>query len=144
MRIISTQHGPNDFLIRVYDSKGKFRRAIYYPLQRKPLVREEILSITAKDDWNRELLEHAELPETWPVIYTVVPDDKNRLWVSTIVNEDEVFEWWVLSNTGKLIAKFNWPRSKPIEVIKNGYIYTRETEEETELEQIVRYRFEIN
>ncbi|MCC5906914.1 MAG: hypothetical protein JJU13_11940 [Balneolaceae bacterium] len=40
----------------------------------------------------------------------------------------------------ELITWFEWPRDEPIEIIKNGYLYTRETDEETGLQQVVRYR----
>ncbi|TYP95563.1 hypothetical protein LX73_0872 [Fodinibius salinus] len=49
--------------------------------------------------------------------------------------------WWVLKPTGELIARFNWPRSKPIQLMKGDYIYTRETQEEIGQQQIVKYRF---
>jgi hypothetical protein len=39
-----------------------------------------------------------------------------------------------------VITKFDWPRDEPIEVIKNGYVYTRQIEEETGLQQVVKYR----
>jgi len=63
----------------------------------------------------------------------------NRLWVFTIVEDFDVYEWWVLELSGELITRFEWPREEPIEVIKNGKMYTRQTDEETGLEQIVRY-----
>ncbi|MDR8393844.1 hypothetical protein NC796_22010 [Aliifodinibius sp. S!AR15-10] len=65
-------------------------------------------------------------------------------WGFIAVSDMNVYQWWVLKLDGQLIARFHWPRSKPIQVIKNGYLYTRETEEETGLKQIVRYRFEMD
>ncbi|MBP3193345.1 hypothetical protein [Natronogracilivirga saccharolytica] len=41
-------------------------------------------------------------------------------------------------------SRFEWPRDESIEVVKNGYIYTLQTDEETGLQQINRYRFEWN
>ncbi len=41
------------------------------------------------------------------------------------------------------MSKFEWPRDEPIEVVKNGYMYTRQTEQETGLQQVVRYRIEM-
>lgn len=71
-------------------------------------------------------------------------DDEDRLWVSTIIDSNEVYEWWVLKNTGAVITQFEWPRGKPIEVVNNGYLYTRETDEETRIQEIVRYRIEMD
>uniref|UniRef100_UPI0035663D94 hypothetical protein n=1 Tax=Rhodohalobacter sp. TaxID=1974210 RepID=UPI0035663D94 len=70
----------------------------------------------------------------------LVVDNENRIWVSTIVEDFDIYEWWVLENTGEVITKFDWPRDEPIEVIKNGYVYTRQIEEETGLQQVVKYR----
>lgn len=55
----------------------------------------------------------------------------------------EVYEWWILEETGELITTFEWPRDERIEVIKNGKMYTRQTDEESGLQQVVRYRAEI-
>jgi len=52
-------------------------------------------------------------------------------------------EWRVLEKNGELITKFEWPRDEPIEVIKNGMMYKRQTDEETGLQQVVRYGFEL-
>jgi len=83
------------------------------------------------------------LPESWPALNDLLIDDENRLWVSTIVEDFEIFEWWVLEETGELITRFKWPRDEPIEVVKNGYMYTLETDEDTGLQQVVRYRIEM-
>ena len=70
-------------------------------------------------------------------------DANNHLWVSTIVEDFDVYECLVLEETGELITKFEWPRDEPIEIIKNGKMYTRQTDKETGLEQVVRYGIEI-
>ncbi|MEX0769148.1 MAG: hypothetical protein WD035_00340 [Balneolaceae bacterium] len=83
------------------------------------------------------------LPKTWPVLSEMKIDDQNRLWIATTVEDMSVYEWWVLEDTGELITKFEWPRDEPIEVVQNGYMYTRETDEETGLQQVARYRIEM-
>jgi len=70
-------------------------------------------------------------------------DDKNRLWVSTIIEDHSVYEWWVLQETGELIARFEWPRNEPLEFVGNGHLYTRKTNDKTGAEHIVRYRIEF-
>jgi len=74
----------------------------------------------------------------------MVIDDQDRLWVATTVDDMNVFEWWVLEESGEVVTRFDWPRSKPIEVVRNGHVYTRETDENTGLQQVVRYRIEFS
>ncbi|WP_170864225.1 6-bladed beta-propeller [Fodinibius roseus] len=133
-----------NFLIKVYGPDGAYLRAFYHPYQRKILRREEVLPLfDGNDEWGmRDLVQHAELPETWPAIKSIITDDKNRLWVSKIVSDD-VYEWWVLQDTGELVAKFRWPENRSIEAVKNGYAYSHEADEETGIQKILRYRIEM-
>ena len=64
------------------------------------------------------------------------------LWIATIVDDMDVYKWWILKDTGEVITKFEWPRDHPIEEVRNGKLYARETNEETGLEEIVRYDIE--
>jgi len=130
----------DDFLIKVYGPEGNYVRAFYYPFEKKPIRRGDLLSLFHKDNRNRKLVEHAKLPKKWPAIYSMIADDQNRLWVSTIVDKAGVREWWVLQNTGKLIAKFNWPDNRSIKAVKDGYAYALVTNTETGQQKIVKYR----
>ena len=140
------------FFIRVYDAHGRYLHGIYYPYNKSVFTREEAIQIETVDfeegvtDWRVSVIRYSadeDIPETWPALNNMLVDDENRLWVSTIVSDRDVYEWWVLQDTGELIAKFLWPRHKEIEVVKSGKIYVRETEEETGLQQVVRYGFEL-
>lgn len=113
-----------NFLVKVYGPDGAYLRAFYHPYRRKILRREEVLPLFDGDDgWGmRDLVQHAELPETWPAINSIIADDKNRLWVSKIISDEGAYEWWVLQDTGELIAKFKWPGNRSIEAVKNGYV----------------------
>ncbi|MDR9419940.1 hypothetical protein [Gracilimonas sp.] len=55
------------------------------------------------------IAEQVELPGTWPVVNSIFLDDEHRFWVSTITKSDEYFQWWVLEETGEIIARFKWP-----------------------------------
>ena len=88
--------------------------------------------------------EAKQLPGLWPAIDNLLVDDEHLLCVSTIVENFDICQWWILKASGELITKFEWPRDEPIEAIKNGKMYTRQTDEETGLEQVVRYNVEIN
>lgn len=137
----------DDFLIKVYGPDGSYQRAIYYPVQKKVVSREEIVSLFDEDDRqdarNYDLVQHAGLPETWPAVHSMIADDNNRLWVYTIVAEDEIREWWVMEDTGELITKFSWPDTRSIEAVKDGYAYSLETDKKTGQQTIVKYRIEM-
>lgn len=132
-------------LIKMYDSNGDYLRAFYLPIEKKIIVREELIELYGEgDEENENLLQNAEPPEKWPALGDIVIDDKNRLWISTIpVNDNLTYEWWVLQETGELLAKFRWPGNRSIEKIKDGYLYARETEESTGMQTIVKYRVKI-
>jgi hypothetical protein len=130
-----------DFLIEVHDPHGEYLRAFEHPIEKKAFNQREY--IEGKVDAVRRMIREAnDLPQTWPALESMFFDNENRLWVSAIVDDDEVYEWWVLQETGEVIARFEWPRDEPIEVVNNGYIYTRETDE-MDVASIVRYRIEM-
>ena len=43
-------------------------------------------------------------------------------------SEDVTYKWWVLQDTGELLATFRWPGNRSIEKIKTVRLYARETE----------------
>lgn len=132
-----------EFLIKVYSQNGKHLQEIRHPFNRRELNKSELIENT-EDDVRRKMISQHELPESWPALEDMFFDDENRLWISTIIDSNEVYEWWVLKNTGEVITKFEWPRDKPIETVHNDYMYIRETEEETGIQEIVRYRIEMD
>lgn len=154
-----------DFLIKEYSPVGECLRAFYHPYQNVSLTRETALEssnasmsrlipamsgegmnksmIQTMMNSRQRLIRQIDLPPNWPALNELLVDDENRLWVSTIVEDFEVYEWWILEDSGEVITKFEWSRDEPIEVVKNGYMYTRETDEETGLQTIVKYRIEM-
>lgn len=133
---------PDNFLIKIFSPDGNYKGAFYYPLKKVNLTHESSVKAEVPDIFTNEM-NNFDLPEHWPVVTDLKIDNQDRLWVATTVEDMNVLEWWVLENTGELITWFEWPRSKPIQVIKNEYMYTFETDEETGLQQIVRYRIEF-
>jgi hypothetical protein len=117
----------------------------YFPKNVTPLENERLLDFNEGDNVALQMIREADnLPETWPALEEMLIDDENRLWASTIVDDFDIYEWWVFADdNGDVITKFEWPRDEPIEVVKNGFMYTRQTDEETGLQQIVRYRIEF-
>ncbi|MEX2601091.1 MAG: 6-bladed beta-propeller [Balneolaceae bacterium] len=137
-----------EFLIQILDQAGQYIRAFYYPFNNLPLEKERYLDEKSTADFERATVEriynNVEFPETWPALESMLVDEEDRIWVSTIVEREDIYHWWILENTGELVAKFDWPRDKPIKAVKNGFLYTLETNEETSLQQIIRYRIDMS
>ncbi|HBQ58693.1 MAG TPA: hypothetical protein DD671_03475, partial [Balneolaceae bacterium] len=145
--LLLTANG-TDFEIRVHDPEGNYVRSITHPFENKKLDIERM-----KDNYERtgymsqlgegvvsEMLEDEEnIPENWPALNQMLVDDKNQIWVSTII-DDEVNEWWIMELSGEIISTFKWPVDKTIETVKNGFLYTREVETETGEEKINKYQ----
>jgi hypothetical protein len=129
----------DNFLIKVYSPKGVYQRAIYYPYKKTLLSPTNIHS----NFIDQKVSQKMDLPKTWPALHNMLIDDQNRLWISTIVENMDVYQWWVLNEKGKLLARFIWPRDKPIEVVKNGKVYTKEKNPETGVQRIVRYKIQM-
>ena len=139
---------PDYFLIKIYSPKGAYLHAFYYPHPRIPLTKKSVSEGGITDTYFRhdfllKNMKFMKLPPTWPVLIYMKIDNQDRLWFATVVKNMNVYQWWVLNPNGKLIARFIWPRSKHIKVIKNGNIYTKETDTTTGMSKIVRYRIEM-
>jgi len=64
--------------------------------------------------------EAKQLPGLWPAIDNLLVDDEHLLCVSTIVENFDICQWWILKASGELITKFEWPRDEPIDLIKKA------------------------
>lgn len=129
-----------DFLIHLHNTDGEKKGAYYYPFQNAPLDRDEAINLNDSEVYQR-MARNSEIPDTWPALNSMKSDDQNRLWISTIVEDQDLYQWWVLDQNGEPLTTFTWPRSQKIENIKNGYLYARETDD-MGLAQVVRYRVE--
>ncbi|WP_176719418.1 6-bladed beta-propeller [Rhodohalobacter halophilus] len=130
------------FLFKKYDENGNYRRAFYYPFPRKELTREAALNQYNNEGYRRAVRGY-DLPETWPAVREFLIDDEGRFWVSTIIDEEGMFEWWVLDEQGNLLAKQIWPSSRTVEHVQNNYLYMTE-EDEMGLVEVVKYRLSLN
>ncbi len=131
-----------DFLIKFHNPDGSYEKAIYYPYRKAALDREKVINQYEEEEMRR-IVRNADAPDTWPALNSMIVDDENRLWISTIVDDDEVYEWWLLDEDGELLARYTWPRTSMVNTVKNGTLYARETDEETGLQEIVKYRIEF-
>ena len=138
-----------DFLIKKYDRNGIYQSAVYYPVQGLPFDLEwyEIESpfgYSASEVENAIINSDLELPETLPVLSGLMVDDENRIWVAVRMDSiREMVEWWILEESGELLAKLQRPFEKTIFDIKDGYLYAKEIDEETGAEFVVKYRMEF-
>ncbi|SHE30283.1 6-bladed beta-propeller protein [Fodinibius roseus] len=135
------------FLIKEYNPEGTYLRAWYYPYKNLPLTQNELDSYAASRGDFEPIIQEAytknELPATRPALKDIRIDDQNRLWVSTVVKDLSVTEWWILEMDGTLLGRFTWPKQKQIEAIKNSCLYTKETDRETGIQEVVRYRVKM-
>lgn len=142
-RIYAAQSG--EFLIKEYDDNGDYVQSFYYPYENSPLSRDDLVQRYdhGSDSPGLQAARTRDLPETWPALHSMLADDENRLWISTIVDDQEVYQWWVLDTAdGQLLARFRWPRNQDIQQIKEGKLYAKERDEDG-VARIVRYDIRI-
>ncbi|WP_069130081.1 6-bladed beta-propeller [Rhodohalobacter halophilus] len=138
-----------DFLIRKYDANGIYQSAFYYPVQSLPFdldvhTNSSPFSPSARVIKNAFSDIDRDLPETNPVLFRLRIDDENRIWAAVPMDQQrEILEWWILDESGELLAKLQRPLLKTIFDIKNGYLYGKEIDEETGAEYVVKYRMEL-
>lgn len=135
-----------DFLIKKYDSNGLYQSAIYYPIQGLPIDLDTFTGTPRFGYSTAEIenaLENIELPETNPILDNLMIDDENRIWVAVPMDTHRgMLEWWILAQSGELLAKLQRPRDLRF-VVKNGYLYGKEVDENTGVEYVVKYRIEL-
>ncbi|MFU8812589.1 MAG: 6-bladed beta-propeller [Balneolaceae bacterium] len=138
-----------DFLIRRYDANGVYQSAFYYPIRGLPFNLEEhtesnIFSPSTRDIERAFAAIDQELPETGPVVDMLMVDDESRIWAAVPMDgRREMVEWWILEQSGELLAKLQRPVAHRIFDIKDGYLYGKEVDEETGEEVLVKYRMEF-
>lgn len=138
-----------DFLIKMYDAKGIYQSAFYYPIEGSPFdlkayTKAELFSPKARDIEKAFADLDEELPKTFPVIDKLLVDDENRIWVAIPAGlQREKYAWWILKESGELLAKLILPKDQRIYDIKNDYLYSKQTNEETGTEYAVKYRIEL-
>lgn len=140
----------DQFKLSVYDASGVQEKQISHPVDPLPVSRRELIRMYENrvtqlgEGVAAAMIREADnLPDAWPVLRGLFSDDDGRIWVSVVKEDFTLNEWWVLKPDGEPLARFEWPRSKRIEMVRNGHIYTRETDEKTGLQTVVRYRIEF-
>lgn len=129
-----------DFSIRVFSADGVPLRTYFYPLQRVDFLPDE--DLLPEYTYNRQLhmvRESAEYPDHWPALYDMFVDDEQNIWVSTVQEDRDLSEWFVIDDNKKSVAaRFHWPADKPFREVKSGKAYTIE-QNSSGFEVVVRY-----
>ncbi|PWN08245.1 6-bladed beta-propeller [Rhodohalobacter mucosus] len=129
--------------IKVMNKDGEFVHSITFDVESVPLNRDEVIKWYEGNELFHLAIQEASFPQDWPMLNNMFVDDENRIWVSTIVENSDIYEWLVLDGLGQLITKFKWLRQEPIELVRGGHMYTRQTDEETGVQEIVKYGIEF-
>jgi len=133
-------------LFRIYDKNGTYQSAFFYPFQNSVIEMDVLLRLYMDPDESTNQILRKYAPEFWPAFDDLIVDGQNRLWVSTIVDDFDTREWWVmdLESSGKLLGQFLMPRNERIRQIKNGNVYTIKQDFEVGLRKVVRYSLFLN
>ncbi|MEX0723594.1 MAG: 6-bladed beta-propeller [Gracilimonas sp.] len=126
-----------EFLIKAYNETGSMENAIYYPFEKDGLEEQEVLNEYHPN--MHPALDNAEFPNSWPALESLIIDDENRIWVSAIVDDKNIRQWYILEESGELLAVFPWSRDSEILTIRKGKLYTEETDPETQAKVVVSY-----
>lgn len=132
-----------EMLFKVYDPDGNYLRAFYLFFDNSKLNNNEALSFYDNEPF-KDALRNEGIPDNWRAFEHFIIDDENNLWISTITDDREIYEWWIMDTYGNLQAKFKWPQSKEIKKIKNGFAYVLEIEEETGLQEVIKFQIQWN
>lgn len=130
-----------EMLFRFHDADAHYRKAWYFPRDKRELSRQEALDLYSSET-AKELIREDELPDTWPAFHSLLLDDRNRLWVSFLTENREEHEWWVLGENGELLAEFTWPARESFEVVRDGKLYTLVSDRQTGVQEVIRYNIE--
>ncbi|GAB5408258.1 MAG: hypothetical protein BalsKO_06230 [Balneolaceae bacterium] len=136
-----------EFLVKKYDTYGQYQSAFYYPIEGPSFNLDDYLktagSLAPRANQIRKAFDQMEeeLPQTSPFIDNMIIDDENRIWIAVIAGEN--YEWWILAESGELLAKLVLPKEQSIFDIKKGFLYSKDVNEEG-FEYVVKYRIEIS
>lgn len=133
----------DEFLIHVQNVDGSTSHFYYYPITRYDLDPNEVIHPRfSHNDQLTRIRESAEYPDKWPALYSLLTDDEERIWVSTITENRDELKWWVIDDSrGKLTATFRWPFEKKIKYVRNGNVYTVE-KNNMGFQEVIKYTFD--
>lgn len=129
-------------LFKFHDYNGNYKKALYYPVNRIPIDKNEIIrSYDESSNLVQRLIRNDHIPDFYPAFKRSILDDENRIWVATYTDDLDILNWKIFTFEGDLFASFDWPDSISIMQIQNGFVYTIETDEDTGVREIVKYSY---
>jgi len=130
------------FLLHYLTLNGDTLRSIYHATTPPPLDRTGLINNVDNASIRSEL-SSMDLPDTRQAFNSLKVDDEYRLWISSPTADTDVNDWRVLSNNGEKMAQFSQPASSNLQLVKDGFAYFLETDEETGVTDVVKYRYEL-
>lgn len=130
-----------EVLFKKHTLDGEYQSSFYHPFTNKELSRGEVLNYYDSEVYKASV-RNSGFPEYWPAIHSVVVDDSNNFWISTIIDDENEHQWWILNSDGEVLSKFDWPKSSEIRVVQSGSLYALETALDTGIQKVVKYQFQ--
>jgi len=131
------------FLFHVISLDGDTLRSIYHSKTLPLFDRAEMLA-NIEDETSRNEISKMDIPEKSLAFETLYIDEEDRFWVSSPTENTELNDWWILAESGEKLAEFSRPASDRIVMVKSDSAYFRETDEETGLQEVVKYAFALD
>lgn len=131
-----------EILFKKHTLDGKYQSSFYHPFKNKELSRDEVLNYYDSEVYKASV-RNTGFPEYWPAIHSVIVDDSNNFWISTIIDDEKEFKWWILNSDGEVRSRFHWPKNSKIHVVKNESLYTLDTTPDTGIQKVVKYKFQF-
>ena len=130
-----------EILFKKHTIDGEYQSSFYHPFKNKELSRNEVLNYYDSEIYKASV-RNTGFPEEWPAIHSVVVDDSNNFWISTIIDSESNYQWWVLNKEGEILTKFTWPKSKSIQAVTDESLFALETDPDTGIQKVVKYQFQ--
>lgn len=140
-----------EFLIEKYDSKGELVKVIKYPFDNSRVNREEIIASNSYNGRGKRLKQY-DFPKKWPAIHQFFVDDKLRIWVATIIDDNSNYEWWVLDAQGEILTKFLYPGERLMRntttgnnmpIVQEDHFYIVENNANTSFGALNKYKISL-
>ncbi|PWN05101.1 6-bladed beta-propeller [Rhodohalobacter mucosus] len=129
-------------LLHARNLEGEVIRSIYHSRESPPLDRDGMIA-DYEDEAMKDALRRMDIPETRQAFLDIETDEENRIWLTLPTVNEEENEVWVLAETGEKLAAFVRPATDMMELVKDGHVYIRETDEETGIVEVVKYGFSL-
>lgn len=130
---------PDEFVIKIYNLKGDYQRALYFPFDKILLTEESAIRANLpplyQNNW-----ENIDRPSTWPTIVKMFIDDKSRIWIAKLTDNPDFYNWLILKPSGDIVSSFEWPIKKSIQQVVGNYLYTIEQNTDG-YDVVIRYSF---